>query len=131
MNAYCNGVEFGQIHCRNLEILKNDGLKKFSGNFEGIIELNEQCLSACQWWIDNASICPKLIDHGNPHVILYTDASTGSDNSFGGWGANRNGENTGGRWSIEESGHDINVLEILGCYFGLKSLCRNERKVQM
>ena len=128
MNAYCNAVEYGRIHCRNLEILKNEGLKQNSGSFEASVTLSDACRSDCQWWIDNAHKYKRSIDHGNPSIILYTDASTGGDNSVGGWGAKRGALTTGGQWSYEESHNNINVLEMFACYFGLKSLCKHDRR---
>lgn len=59
----------------------------------------------------------RVIDHGDPNVVIRTDASNN------GWGAIVNGITTGGRWSATEVLEHINYLELLAAFFGLKSLC--------
>lgn len=131
MNAYCNGVEYGRLHCRSLEILKNVALKVNQGNFEGKVSLNSSCVKDCEWWIANAKTSVRHIIHNNPDVVIFTDASKGGDGHVGGWGAIRDTISTGGRWSFDEGKFDINVLESYAAYFGLKSLCADEHNVHV
>jgi ribonuclease HI len=131
MNAYCSGVEFGRLHCRNLEIFKNVSLRCNSGNFSAMVNIPGNCIRDCEWWRDEAKLHKKLIDHGNPDIILYTDASSGGNAGIGGWGAKRGDQSTGGRWSIDEQQNDINFLEILACFLGLQSLCKYEKNVHI
>ena len=58
-------------------------------------------------------------------VIIYTDASTK------GWGAVKETEKIGGRWSEEEAKYHINCLELLAAIFGLKAFCKNEQGIHV
>ena len=65
----------------------------------------------------------KLINHGTPQIVLYTDSS------LLGWGAfnETSGLRTGGQWSAAEKESHINILELKACFLGLKSLCADIR----
>jgi len=131
MTAYCNAVEFGRLHYRNLEILKSSKLHLHKGNFDQKVELNETAIADCHWWIANAGKTVRRIDHGNPDVVIHTDASSGGARESGGWGAIRDKLSAGGRWSYEESQSHINVLELKAVYLGLQSLCSSETGVHI
>jgi len=45
-------------------------------DFEGTMELTSPVLDDINWWINNIPLSLYVIDHGEPHAILYTDAST-------------------------------------------------------
>ena len=114
------GVETGPLHYRELEALKCRGLKASRGNFSGTVRLTKTALDQLDWWIENVEMSFKPISHGEPTVVLETDASKK------GWGATvRGGRPTGGRWDLEESKLHINVLEMIAVLFGLKCFCSN------
>ena len=131
MTAYCNGMEHGKMHYRNLEKLKVAGLREHRGNFEASISLNEDSRTDCQWWIDNAGKNARIIDHGNPDIVIFSDASSGGLSAIGGWGAVRGTQSTGGQWSVEESELHITALETKAALFALKSLCAEETDVHI
>ena len=55
-----------------------------------------------------------------PDMVIFTDASTSQ-----GWGAHmEGGPSTGGRWSQEERGLHINVLELLAVEIAVKTFLR-------
>ena len=58
-------------------------------------------------------------------VIIYTDASTK------GWGAVKETEKIGGRWSEEEAKYHINCLELLAAIFGRKAFHKNEQGIHV
>ena len=58
-------------------------------------------------------------------VIIYTDASTK------GWGALKEAEKIGGRWSDEEAKFHINCLELMAAFFGRKAFCKNEQGINV
>ena len=114
------GVEAGLLHYRDLELLKCRGLKWCTGDFTGVVKLNKAVFAQLDWWIDNVELAYKPISHGEPTVVLETDASKK------GWGATiRGGCPTGGRWKVEEANLHINVLEMIAVLFGLKCFCPN------
>ena len=91
------GVEHGQMHYRKLEKLKSWALKVNRGNFEAVVQLTGPAQAELRWWADNVTKGSKQISHGKPTVCLNTDASKA------GWGAVRDGEKTGGRWTASEA----------------------------
>ena len=118
MVACTVGVEYGALHYHLVEREKAEALKKSYGNFEGKMSLSPRALADVRWWLENARVTPKVILHGNPRIVLRTDAS------LTGWGAVIVGDlqhKTGGQWSPEESNQHINVLELTALLFGLKA----------
>lgn len=87
LTAFCNGMEHGKMHYRSLEKLKVSSLRKHSGNFEAEISLDIESRIDCQWGIDNAGKNAKCMDHGNPNIVIVSDASSGGVRKKGGWGA--------------------------------------------
>ena len=100
-----------------LEHDKIDALRKSKGNFDALMTLSSQSRTELTWWVDNILTSTKAISHGNPDLILTTDASNA------GWGAVCGNTSTGGLWSIEEQNNHINYLELKAVLLGLRSLC--------
>ena len=130
MTAYSNGMEHGQLHYRSFEKLKVSGLRANRGNFDAKVRLSAACIMDCQWWLNHAGTNEKQILHGNPDITIVTDASRGGTQP-GGWGAVRGEIEAGGPWSPWECAFDINVLELLAVFFGLRSLCPHETNVHI
>ena len=118
--AAFSGVEFGPLHYRGLEAAKCEGLMRCHGNFDGPMTLSEGARDDLFWWIDNVSTAFKLVSHGEPSVVIETDASKE------GWGAVMD-VSTGGRWDPQEAQLHINCLELTAAFFGLKCFCDNLR----
>ena len=74
------GVELGSIFYRRLDIAKNEALKLNKGNFEAKLLLTNDMICDLFWWINNIHTTFKPISHGNPVLIIYSDAS------LKGWG---------------------------------------------
>ena len=85
------------------------------------MNLSEHFRVELLWWINNIAQSQRLLIVSNPapDLILNTDAS------LLGWRAVLNGTETGGHWSAEEQGFDINFLEMKAVLLGLKSNCPN------
>ena len=49
------GVQFGQLHYRNLEIAKNLALRKHKGNYEAQLTLSSSAKGELSWWIENVN----------------------------------------------------------------------------
>ena len=70
------------------------------------MELSLESKAEIKWWQDNiVNKNGKDIRPGKIELYIETDASKL------GWGANFEGRKTGGRWSKNESGLHINILE--------------------
>ncbi len=117
------GVEYGKLFYRNLEITKIKALKP-NRNFNRIIFLPAECFHEIKWWCSEGLDSFKAISHGNPDLIIQTDAS-GT-----GWGALivNTKEATQGRWSENEQNLHINVLELKAVLLGITALCNNFTK---
>ena len=94
---------------------KTCALKQNKGNFDRPMTLSSEAKSDIQWWIDSISEAYNPVNHGDPDIIMTTDAS------LLGWGACLDGMTTGGRWNPDEATHDINYLEMLAVLFALQS----------
>ena len=94
---------------------KTCALKQNKGNFDRPMTSSSEAKSNIQWWIDSISEVYNPLNHGDPDIIMTTDAS------LSGWGACLDGMATGGRWNPDEATHDINYFEILAVIFALQS----------
>ena len=115
MTSSFPGVMHGALHYRALEMGKTCALKQNKGNFDRPMTLSSEAKSDIQWWIDSISEAYNPVHHGDPDIIMTTDAS------LLGCGACLDGMTTGGRWNPDEATHDINYLEMLAVLFALQS----------
>jgi hypothetical protein len=84
-------------------------LQKFINFFRS----ERDCLEDINWWKLNLHKSSP-VNRGTPSISLTTDAS------FVGWGAEFNGQSTGGNWSLSElETANINFLELQAVYLGL------------
>ena len=74
-------------------------------------------------WVTNARESYNLISHGNPDTVLTTDALPT------GWGAVFENQSTRGLLSAEEKINNINALELLAAFFGLKCYAKNASNI--
>ncbi|KAK3101647.1 hypothetical protein FSP39_005170 [Pinctada imbricata] len=118
MVASFSAVEYGKLFYRSLERSKIRSLRASSGDFDAFMVVNSDMKSDLLWWIENVSSQQRKIDHGQCDLTIYSDAS------MSGWGAVMNDTHIGGRWSNSESENHINYLELLACFFALKSFCK-------
>ena len=100
-------VQYGPLFYRNIEIDKNEALRKNKGNFEAQMQLSPESREDLSWWVRTLPQAYKQIDVPNPDIEVTTDASKI------GWGAVCLGETTQGLWSESENLRHINELEIL------------------
>ena len=98
------GIKFGYLNMFYLQKYKNEALKLSKGNYEGLINLTENCISELQWWQKSVHSVNDIY-HPLPQLTLYSDAC------LNGWGAACGKHSTGGNWSKDESSLHINVLE--------------------
>ena len=115
------GVEYAPLYYKPLEKVKEQELKKHNQNYSSFMSIPKYIQPVIQWWIDNVEGSYKLISHGKPQLVLFSDASTKA------WGAFNETENirTGGEWSVTEQDNHINILELKACQLALHTFCRN------
>lgn len=109
------GVLWGPLYYRMLERDKILALRANAGNFDKKCTLSDEAKNELDWWIANVEKSCYPVEKTKPDIILKTDASSI------GWGADCDGISTGGHWNSVEKEMNINALEILAIFFGLKS----------
>ena len=118
--ATFQGILYGPLYYRNMELLKINSLK-VSQNYNRKVVLNQESKDEMKWWVDEGLNSHKPISMGNPVYVIQSDASNK------GWGALMlNTDNkTQGFWSVEEQKFHINYLELKAALLGIQSLCEN------
>ena len=119
------GVEFGPVFYRKLDNAKNRALKDSKGNFNSCIEINSEMKDDLNWWIENIQYAYNPISHGNPSMIIYSDASKT------GWGVACNGIKSGGIWDANEANLHINMLELKAAWFGLRCFASELKNIHI
>ena len=113
-----SAVEFGRLFYRVIEREKIAALKISKGNFSLKMQISDPMKTELKWWIDNLHLQKRVIDYGNPNMVITTDASSL------GWAGICNDEEIGGRWTVEESEKHINCLELLAISMAIKAFCK-------
>ena len=121
------GVEYAPLYYKPLEKVKETELSKHKGNYDSFMNVPKYVEPVITWWVQNVERSFKLISHGKPDVVLFSDAS------LKGWGAyNETDQNrTGGEWSAMEQESHINVLELKACQLTLQSFCKDMNHVHI
>ena len=90
------------------------------------IALSVEVRTVLEWWVQEAAthnqspVTPPV-----PNMITETDAS------LIGWGAQHQGCQTGGQWSVEEKQMHINALELLAVSLALKTFAKDKSHVDV
>ena len=116
-----SAIEYGPLHYQETEMAKIEALKASKGEFDCKMLITDDMRTEPNWWVRNLAVQNRHIDHGNPDMVILTDAS------HSGWGAVYKNENIGGRWSESEAENHINVLEMMAVWLALKFVCRVTR----
>ena len=120
-----SAVQFGPLFYRCIEREKIFALKCMQGNYDSPMQITDSMKTELKWWIDNLSVQKRNICHGNPNLVITTDASTV------GWGAVCDDLKIGGRWTEQESANHINYLELLAASHSLRSFCKFSRDLHV
>ena len=113
--AMTEGNQFGPLHVKRLEILRNHHLKIHKGNYEKHINLDSESIEDLKWWIQNVEKHPKPILISSFTCEMHTDASGL------GFGVDFEGFGTNGLWNEEEREGHINFQELLAIKIGLET----------
>jgi hypothetical protein len=114
------GVEYASLHIKPLEKAKDAALKTKRGNFDSYMTVQSNIRDTLQWWISHLPSAFKVVSHGQPSIVIYTDSS------LEGWGAydKTSKIKTSGLWSADKQKLHINLLELKACQLALQSLCK-------
>ena len=123
------GAQFGPLHYRETEKDKTKALTRNKGNYQARMSLSENSKVELRWWVLNALHVHRLIDKGRFDMTLSSDASGL------GWGITDGETEGGGRWNENEKrwaeDNNINYLELLAAFMGLRAYCSNKRDIHV
>ena len=83
------GVEYAPLFFKPLEKIKEYELRKHHSKYNSFMTVPKYVEPTIEWWIHNFDSSYKLISHGKPKLVIYSDASKK------GWGAFNETENFG------------------------------------
>ena len=109
------GVMYGPLYFRQLEREKTLALRYSKGDYDACMVVSDKAGSELLWWNTHLEASYNIISHGEPTVVMSTDASST------GWGCALHDTSTGGHWTAEEARNHINYLELLAIYLALIS----------
>lgn len=109
------GVMYGPLHFHQLEREKTLALRYSKGDYDAFRVVSDKACNELMWWNIHLEASYDVISHGEPTVVMSTDASST------GWGCALHDASTGGHWTTEEAKNHINYLELLAIYLALKS----------
>ena len=113
----------GSLHYRALQDLKIRSLWQHPSD-QTAMNLSEEARADLQWWFsDLSSTCSATMVKPEASIVIESDASKS------GWGAVCQGVATGGRWTSEEAGLHINLLELQAVFLALQSFLKDKTKV--
>ena len=109
------GVMYGPLYFRQLEREKTLALRYSKGDYDACMVVSDKAGTELLWWNTHLEASYNIISHGEPTVVMSTDASST------GWGCALHDTSTGGHWTAEEARNHTNYLELLAIYLALKS----------
>ena len=120
-------VPLGPLYNKQLEIEIIHALKENRGNYDARMSLSSRARQDIEWWIGNVEGSASPIARNDPQKTIWTDAS-GND----GFGyVDDVGRSGNGLWLGSECDLHINSKELLGAFYGLKALCRDDRDMHI
>jgi hypothetical protein len=113
------GVMLGPLYFRHLEGGKSQALRDNRGNFDATMTLDKEAKEELTWWVNSAPDSYNVVSHGEPDIVITTDASST------GWGCTLGKTRAGGYWTKDEAQNHINYLELLAVFLALKSFANS------
>ena len=121
LQATAPAFTWAPLQIRHLQQVLITGTRK-GNSYETKTVITREAKIELEWWIKNINLQngnPILVNP--PEMYMSTDAAKGTS---GGWGAECQGQSTGGPWTMEEKKLHINVLELLAAELGLKTFTK-------
>ncbi|XP_035712588.1 uncharacterized protein LOC110855835 isoform X1 [Folsomia candida] len=111
----CPATRYGFLYTRSLEIDKTRSLLHSKGNYSSKMSIIHETRLDLEWWISNIGSEWQYLQKPVPIFKITSDAS------LSGWGAHCGELRAKGRWATEHIDLHINVLELWGAFYALKS----------
>ena len=125
MTSSLQAIAPAPLHYRNLQMTQIRGLLE-KCSYQSKVILTPECLKELRWWISQMKDWNgKAIINAGPDIIISSDASKI------GWGAALGSQKIQGQWTLEEKNIHINVLELKGGLFALRSFAQNLKNVHI
>ncbi|XP_072400418.1 uncharacterized protein [Diabrotica undecimpunctata] len=119
--SICPAVKYGYLYTKVLKRKKYLALKRESGDYNRHLLIDNDIRTELQWWISAIPQAKTSLQQSTYQMIIYSDAS------LSGWGACCDAEKIHGFWSEDTKKFNINHLELLAAYMGLKSFAKHKR----
>ena len=125
MTSSLQAIAPAPLHYRHLQMTHIRGLL-VNKSYQAKVALNSECLLEQRWWISQMQSW-----NGKSMISAGPDLTVTSDASKRGWGATLGSERAKGLWTQEETSLHINVLELKGVLFALRTFAQDLRKVHV
>ncbi len=114
-------VSYSLLYTRELECIKQKAVA--ISDYDGSCTLSTQAKSDLDWWLNSLS---------SPRNFMISDSfdyEMSTDSSLTGWGCCFNGVSANGSWTVQESQHHINTLEIMAILYSLMTFFRSKKDI--
>ena len=95
------------------------------GDYDANVTFSEGNVVELKWWSQHVVNGFKPIPHGDPSLIITTDAS------LQGWGGECENTRTGRFWSHVEAKEHTNYLELVAVFLGLQTFARKKTNLHV
>ena len=125
--AASRAITHAPLHYRALQRALNSATSEHnplecSDKFDSQVTLNSEMITDLHWLSAlNKQTVATPVCPPQPVLVIESDASQL------GWGARCIKASTGGHWSVEESTHHINYLELLAAFLALKTFANTQK----
>ena len=100
-------VPYGRCFLRPIQWSLATQWRIVSDPLDREIRFSQQAIEACRWWMDDRNLLRGMpLEEYVPHQTFFSDASQVA------WGAHMDDRQLSGRWSGQDLGLHINVLEL-------------------
>lgn len=115
----CPAIKYGWLYTKPLEKAKFFALKLSQGNYNDTMLVSNESKEELKWWLEAIQKSKNDLRTDNFSLEIFSDAS------LSGWGAYCRGKSVFGWWTMSQTKHHINILELHAIFFGLKSFASN------
>ena len=115
MTASFPAVMYGPLHFRLIDMDKTTALQYALGHFDTCMQLTDRSIADMKWWRDSVHSAYNVMQHNQPEITIFTDASSHRFGAVLGSTASK------GAWSPSKALHLISYLEMLAVLFALEA----------
>ena len=115
MTAIFPAVMYGPLHFRLIDMDKTTALQHALGHFDTCMQLTDPSIADMKWWRDSVHSAYNVVQHNQPEITIFTDASSHRFGAVLGRTASK------GAWSPSKALHHISYLEMLAVLFVLEA----------